>query len=80
MVCIFKYHNPYFGIFLRALEWKFSNTLRPFVIFWAISYILYHLVYLWPFGIHINGHLVYLWPFGIFLAIWYVVPRKIWQP
>jgi hypothetical protein len=41
---------------------------------------------LMPFGIF-YGHLVYfmaiwyiLWPFGILFPVWYVVPRKIWQP
>jgi hypothetical protein len=38
-------------------------------------------------GIPIYGQMVYFmaiwynfWSFGIFFPIWYVVPRKIWQP
>jgi hypothetical protein len=41
-----------------------GNVLANFMVIWYISM---------SFGI-IFGHLVY------FVAIWYVVPRKIWQP
>jgi hypothetical protein len=55
------------------------SILRPFGIFVAIWSSCGHLVYLWPFGI-----LVAIWYilrlFDIFFPIWFVVPRKIWQP
>jgi hypothetical protein len=44
----------------------------PLVYFTVIPYIL------WSFGMF-HGHLVY-YILVYFLAIWYVAPRKIWQP
>jgi hypothetical protein len=38
------------------------------VCFTVIWYIL------WPFGVF------YTWLLGIFSLVWYLVPRKIWQP
>jgi hypothetical protein len=53
-------------VYFMAL-WIFSGHLEYFTAIWYV---------LWPFGIF-YGH---FWSFGIIVRVWYVIPRKIWQP
>jgi hypothetical protein len=64
----------------------YFKTKNPFWVNCGGSCIIIYWYILWPFG-EFYGHLVNfmaiwctLWSFGIFFPLWYVVPRKIWQP
>jgi hypothetical protein len=78
----FRTKNPNLGQFLSVLH--ILEDVGVYKAIWSIFR---------PFGLFF-GHLVYftaiwyifwsfwyiLWLLAIFLPLWYVVPRKIWQP
>jgi hypothetical protein len=82
-MAFFHTKNTNLGKFCRALQWKMLIYFYGLLVYvTTIWYIL------WPFGIPIlwyfgifSGQLVYfvaIW--YVFFPLWYVVPRKIWQP
>jgi hypothetical protein len=64
---IFSNQNHNLGNFWRVLQWK---TCAYFWDIWSI---------LQPFGL-LYGHWVNFVIIWYFSPVWYVVPRKIWQP
>jgi hypothetical protein len=89
--CIFYGYLVYFtGIWYSCWPfgicslWPFGIVFDHLVHFCGPCVVIWYIW--WLFGVFC-GHLVYfkviwyiLWSFGIFFPLWYVVPRKIWQP
>jgi hypothetical protein len=65
----FQTKNPNSGIFWRTLEWKMLLNIHSghLEYFTTSEYILWAI-----------GNFVFIW--FIFPPLWYIAPRKIWQP
>jgi hypothetical protein len=65
----FSDQKSHFGYILE--ERRMENIVT--YMFWSLVIVYYHWVFLWAFC-NFYGHLVY------FSALWYILPRKLWQP